>query len=296
MLGSEGVRLSTQIGTNPEYQGSSSSSIMYGVSDAVDNPTEGAKGAVKGGINTGLAVLGSEMQDQQMKSAAVTRLVGVVLSLFGFDEEAEKQIQATEYIENMAITYKPPQLEMSNPAQVGGDKISTAVQIGVGGVGLVKGGISAVTKLATKVDDVADVGKVANKVDNITLSNKVEVPSFEELASFRKELGLPEAGSQLDKSTIAMMKVNGEKIYGINAHGQPVSGVNAISKTHAEIDVLNQIKQKGYDVQGKDLVLYVDRTPCTACDTNGGIKSMVKQLDLKSLTVISPNGTIVITP
>ena len=119
---------------------------------------------------------------------------------------------------------------------------------------------------------------------------------FKDIAQFRKDLGLPPAGSKRDKSTVAAMEVNGQKIYGINAHGQDIKGVNAISKTHAELDVLNQIKQKGIDVSGQKLTLYVDRQPCKACDQNGGIRSMVRQLGIKELTVKGPNGTITVTP
>jgi filamentous hemagglutinin len=118
---------------------------------------------------------------------------------------------------------------------------------------------------------------------------------FNDLANIRKELGLPPAGSAADKSTLAVIEVNGEKIYGINAHGQPVKGVNAISSTHAEIDALNQIKQKGLDVRGQNLTLYVDRMPCAACGQNGGIRSMMQQLGLNQLTVIGPDGLMVIT-
>jgi len=118
----------------------------------------------------------------------------------------------------------------------------------------------------------------------------------DDMASFRRDLNLPPAGSVADNSTIAVMDVNGRQIYGINAHGQPVSNVNAISKTHAEIDALNQIGQQGIDVRGQDLVLYVDRDPCRACGQNGGIRSMVTQLDINSLTVIGPSGPIVIKP
>lgn len=95
---------------------------------------------------------------------------------------------------------------------------------------------------------------------------------------------------------LAVVEVNGQKIYGINGHGQPVSSVNAISSTHAEIDALNQIKQQRINVSGQNLTIYVDRTPCTACGTNGGIRSMVEQLGLKQLTVIGPDGPIIIAP
>ncbi|NTI46829.1 hypothetical protein G6L94_00720 [Agrobacterium rhizogenes] len=119
---------------------------------------------------------------------------------------------------------------------------------------------------------------------------------FNDLATFRVQLGLPPAGTAADKSTLAVIEINGQKIYGVNAHGQPVSGVNAISSTHAEIDALNQIKQQGIDVSGQNLTLYVDRTPCAACGTNGGIRSMVEQLGLKQLTVVGPDGPMIVTP
>jgi len=92
------------------------------------------------------------------------------------------------------------------------------------------------------------------------------------------------------------VEVNGQQIFGINGHGQPVTGVNAISRTHAEIDALNQIQQRGIDVSGQNMTLYVDRTPCTACNQNGGIRSMVEQLGRNQLTIIGPDGPLVIRP
>jgi deoxycytidylate deaminase len=133
-------------------------------------------------------------------------------------------------------------------------------------------------------DIVAGGGKAANRT------------GFDDLARFREELGLPPAGSAADKSTLAVVEVNGQKIYGINAHGQPITGVNAISRTHAEIDALNQLKQSGINVTGKNLTLYVDRAPCAACGPNGGIRSIVEQLGLNQLTIIGPGGPMIITP
>ena len=130
----------------------------------------------------------------------------------------------------------------------------------------------------------------------VEISKDTSHVGFDELAKIRSELGLPAAGSAADKSTLAMTELDGEKIFGISAHGQPVSGVNAISASHAEIDVLNQIKQQGIDVSGKDLTMYVDRAPCKACGQNGGIRSMVRQLGLRKLTVVSPDGPMIIKP
>jgi len=170
-----------------------------------------------------------------------------------------------------------------------------AANIPVGG-----GGLGTIKKV-DKVLDVANAAKKAEKVadaaaDAARAAEKVGAGLVDDLAKFRKELGLPPAGSAMDKSALAVIEVNGQKIYGINAHGQPVSGVNIISSTHAEIDALNQIKQRGIDVSGQSLTLYVDRAPCTACGANGGIRSMVEQLNLKQLTVIGPDGSTIIAP
>nr|WP_244672517.1 deaminase [Xanthomonas sp. D-93] len=117
-----------------------------------------------------------------------------------------------------------------------------------------------------------------------------------DLANFREDIGLPKSGSAADRSTLAVIEVDGKKIYGINAHGTEVSGVNSISKTHAEIDALNQIKTMKIDVSGQSLTLYVDRQPFTACGQNGGIRSMVRQLGLSELKVVGPDGIVIIRP
>jgi RHS repeat-associated protein len=147
---------------------------------------------------------------------------------------------------------------------------------------------------AVEVVGMIPVGKVVGPVVD-GVRGLIRGPA-NDLSKMRSELGLPPAGSALDKSTLAVAEVNGQKIYGINAHGQPVTGVNAISATHAEIDVLNQIKQQGLDVQGQSLTLHVDRMPCAACGSNGGMRSMVEQLGLRQLTVVGPTGTQTILP
>ena len=60
--------------------------------------------------------------------------------------------------------------------------------------------------------------------------------------------------------------------------------------------MLNQLDQRNIDVSGQSLTLHVDRQPCRACDKNGGIRSMVRRLGLRQLTVVGPDGPIVITP
>jgi hypothetical protein len=113
--------------------------------------------------------------------------------------------------------------------------------------------------------------------------------NFDDLAQLRKDLGLPEAGSTLDKSTLAKLQIGDESIYGINGHGQKVTlKANAISKTHAEGDVFQQAYNKG--INADNATLYVDRDFCRACGINGGVKSMAKQLGISELHVYTPSG------
>lgn len=81
--------------------------------------------------------------------------------------------------------------------------------------------------------------------------------------------------------------------------GKPISfRVNAISKTQAEIDLLNQLVQnrQASGVQGGRAVITVDRIPCAACNANGGIRSGVRAANLDELRVIFPGGEIIIKP
>jgi hypothetical protein len=90
------------------------------------------------------------------------------------------------------------------------------------------------------------------------------------------------------------------EFFGRNAHRQEVVfKVNAISKSHAEIDVLNQLakyrEQTG--ITGGRAVLYVDRDPCFWCQGfPSGIRSGVEGAHLDELLVIYPSGRKTITP
>ena len=66
-------------------------------------------------------------------------------------------------------------------------------------------------------------------------------PGLADLAMLRSEPGLGPAGP--NSPTLARLDVDGhDSVYGISGHGQDVSlRVNAISRTHAETDALQQI-------------------------------------------------------
>jgi hypothetical protein len=70
--------------------------------------------------------------------------------------------------------------------------------------------------------------------------------------------------------------------------------VNAITRTHAEADAFQQAINAG--ASGKRATLFVDRALCPSCGTYGGVRGMARQLGLESVEVVTPTGTLVITP
>jgi hypothetical protein len=120
---------------------------------------------------------------------------------------------------------------------------------------------------------------------------------FQDLAEYRQQLGLPIAGSEDDRSTVAKLEIGDRGFFGINSSSNPnprpiTLRVNPISRSHAEADALQQAFDAG--VRGGRARLVVDRDLCRACGQNGGVKGMARQLDLEELEVISPSGREVI--
>lgn len=120
---------------------------------------------------------------------------------------------------------------------------------------------------------------------------------FHELAEYRKQLGLPMAGSEADRATIAQLEIDEKKFFGVNSGSNPTPRqitlkVNPISRTHAEADAFQQAHDAG--LQGGRARLIVDRDLCRACGQNGGVRGMARQLDLEELEVISPSGSEII--
>ena len=119
------------------------------------------------------------------------------------------------------------------------------------------------------------------------------IDALRDLADYRQQLGLPSAGSEDDRATIAKLEMNGESFFGINSANNLVRRtitlrVNPISRTHAEADAFQQAFDSG--LRGGSARLIVDRDLCRACGQNGGVKGMAKQLDPEQLEVISPSG------
>lgn len=120
---------------------------------------------------------------------------------------------------------------------------------------------------------------------------------FQDLAEYRRQLGLPLAGRESDHSTVAKLEIGGKSFFGVNSSSNPnprpiTLKVNPISRSHAEADALQQAFDTG--ARGGRARLVVDRDLCRACGQNGGVKGMARQLDLEELEVISPSGREVI--
>ena len=121
---------------------------------------------------------------------------------------------------------------------------------------------------------------------------------FDDLAEFRRGLGIPPAGSIDDTYTLAKLDIDGIEYYGISAHGQTTTfeRVNVITRTHAEADAVQQAINAGCGGRGGHVRMYVDRAPCGACGNNNGIGSLARKLGVDSIEVFWPDGSQVFYP
>ena len=115
---------------------------------------------------------------------------------------------------------------------------------------------------------------------------------FDDLAAYRRQQGMPIAGSAEDKHTAAKLIIGDNVYYGRNGHGKQnkvtsVFTVNPQTATHAEGDVFYQAKMAGNT--NTTAVLITDRCACRACGFNGGIRSLAKQMGITDLTIVSPS-------
>ncbi len=111
-----------------------------------------------------------------------------------------------------------------------------------------------------------------------------------------------------DGQTFAMLIADGKEYWGVNGNKYIPFAVNAISKTHSEIDALAQLYQDReiMGISGGNAVMLVDRMPCLACSRSGLI-SAVRATRLDSLVIyygatldrfgnLIPSGVIEILP
>ena len=123
------------------------------------------------------------------------------------------------------------------------------------------------------------------------------------LANRREELGLPPANTHAgQKSTLAVLQVNGEIYDGINAGLQDpksvmtLDKVNPITIKHAEADAVQAAINDGAQGTASTAEMWVDQDPCKACGVNSGLRSLARNLGVDRLIVNSPSGTAIYTP
>ena len=114
---------------------------------------------------------------------------------------------------------------------------------------------------------------------------------------------MPAPSSVTGKRTAAAVKLvvdgNPAPFWGKNAataeniFGKGV-GVNNITWTHAEGDVLTQAAGPARTgLQGKTATMYGDEHLCDLCEKSRGVENMAAFLGLRRLTVVTPKGTLV---
>lgn len=143
----------------------------------------------------------------------------------------------------------------------------------------------------TKEDKVTKILELENRNRKFDHESDKYSKDFNDLAKYRKEQGMPIAGSANDKCTAGKLKIGDNEYYGRNGHGnhneiKSVFTVNPQTATHAEADLFYQAKKAGET--STSAILITDRRACKACGYNGGIRSMAKQMGITDLTIISP--------
>jgi RHS repeat-associated protein len=119
----------------------------------------------------------------------------------------------------------------------------------------------------------------------------VAADGLAQLAALRSDLGLQRA-VEGQRPTLAKLQIADTNFFGISAHGQDVTlTVNPISAAHAEADVFQQASLA--KVKADEATLYVDHELCLACGRNGAVQSMARQIGLKRLIVVTPNGSVI---
>lgn len=109
------------------------------VGEAVARPLEATKGAVKDTLNI-VPQLGTLlMQGGAMQGAGDMQQAAAIQSALGNKEMASQLSSTAEGVKESAHELELSQFVLSNPAQAGGAKIATAVQLATGIAGLAKG-------------------------------------------------------------------------------------------------------------------------------------------------------------
>lgn len=149
---------------------SGDASIAENVEIALENPIDGATGALKG-IANGFSALGELfVKGSTMQAAAQQREAAGYSALFGNEELAEKQSQLGDELHDAALNEDfVPEFSIDNRAQQGGETIGFAVDIAMAGKGIITGGAKLLAKNADELAEVAvkQADELAAATDNV---------------------------------------------------------------------------------------------------------------------------------
>ncbi len=118
--------------------------------------------------------------------------------------------------------------------------------------------------------------------------------AYWDLKAFRSDLGgIPAKGGLLpDGGTLARLDSGGTSFYGMSAHGQPMLIGNGFTRTHAELDALQQAFMAGkLDARA---VIYVDNGLCEFCQS--GLPRTLRELQMEELIIHDPIRSWRVTP
>lgn len=134
-------------------------STTFELKDAVRRPVEAVKGAVKGTLNTPSELL--ELLTMAVLEQRASELDDVAISqaIFGHETAGSQARAVADSTRDLVANVNLPKLAMSNAAQRGGEKISSAVQLFAGGVSVLKKGGNSLKRISKKSGPVDAVSR-----------------------------------------------------------------------------------------------------------------------------------------
>lgn len=179
------------------------------ISEAIEHPWEGIKGAAKGIANMPSHLSELLLRGAAEQQAAELEVAAAVQVVIGRTAEVKQMTEVATATRQGAAQIDLPKFIMSNPAQEGGDTISIAIQIVASGVGLAK----------------AAVKWAAPAIDLATTARSVDVAA-EKIVSLAASGGIADAGNSLaaiDRGSDGVRIAGAaEKNYGVTFFGDDI--------------------------------------------------------------------------
>lgn len=212
-----------------------------------------------------------------------------------------KANEPTGTIENVPSPYKPNQPMPNLPGLPEAITGAITVSLGVKATNMLSG---------DKVPDYTPV-----RYNDVTLNSEMKA-EIQKLAQYRQINGFPEAAKDTKAGTIASTTIEGKTFYGHSTvNERTVLGKDSFALRkklfddlkdagylqndlrhndqrlnflyHAETGTILEAKEKLGSLEGKDLVIYVDRQPCDPCYNH--LPKVAEFYGINSITIISSN-------